>query len=247
VSAKADAAAALSYDSNDLEARIEAAYNAALLDRDFTAASRHIDVAEHRDPNDASVPFLRVSVELMRGDLGAAAAASRRYGGAHAGTVLFLSREYSKALPYFEAAGSHDAGARLLIGACRLFTGDWSRAMSELRALYGEHIDIRTSGQPNVRHYALALWIFALAKSGDRVRARRAVADLAALARQRYVSPMARAIAHIGLGEIDVAISFIEEAVARFDPWAAYLIVDPIVDDVRGDARFVRLLGELAA
>lgn len=119
--------------------------------------------------------------------------------------------------------------------------------MTDLRSLYREHIDIRRNGQPNVRHHALAVLIFALAKSGDRVRARRAVADLAALARQRYVSPMARAIAHIGLGEIDVAISFVEEAIARFDPWAAYLAADPILDDLRGDARFVRLLGRLAA
>lgn len=246
MAAKADADAALRRDSNDVEARIEAAYSAALFDRDFAAAARHLDVAERLDANDPAVSFLRVSLQLMRGDVAAAANASRRYGGAQAGLVLFFSREYAQALRYFEAA-PQDPYARLLRGTCRLFTGDASRAMTDLRSLYREHIDIRRNGQPNVRHHALAVLIFALAKSGDRVRARRAVADLAALARQRYVSPMARAIAHIGLGEIDVAISFVEEAIARFDPWAAYLAADPILDDLRGDARFVRLLGRLAA
>jgi hypothetical protein len=119
--------------------------------------------------------------------------------------------------------------------------------MDELRAIYREPVDIRRAGRPNVRHHALALLIFAMAKSGDRMRARRAVADLAALARQRYVSPMARAIAHVGLGENDVAIAFIEEAVARFDPWASYLAVDPVLDELREDPRFRQLLGLVAA
>lgn len=246
-SAKADATAALSCDPNDLEARVEAAFSAALFDRDLSTAARHAGVVEQRDPLHPAVPFLRVTVPLMRGDVGSAANASRHYGGLHAGTALYFAREYSRALPHFEAAAPNDPSARLLMAASRLFTGDVQRAMNEFRAIYREHVDIRHGAKPNLRHYALAMFIFALAKSGDRVRARRSVADLAALARQRYVSPMARAIAHIGLGEIDVAVSFLEEAIARFDPWAAYLPVDPFLDEVRDDARFRRLLGQLAA
>jgi tetratricopeptide (TPR) repeat protein len=247
IAAKADAAAALSSDENDVEAHIEAAYSAALFDRDFTAAARHVDFVEQRDPHNRSVSFLRVLLPVMRGDVAAASSASRRYGGLHAGIALYFSREYGKALPHFEAVAADDPSARLLLGACRLFTGDLQRAVNDLRAIYREPIDIRRAGQPNVRHHALALLIFALAKSGDRLRARRSVADLAALARQRYVSPMARAIAHIGLGENDVAIAFIEEAVARFDPWASYLAVDPVLDAVRSDPRFMHLLGQTAA
>lgn len=247
MAAKADVAAALSYDPDDVEAHIEAAFSAALCDRNFTTAVHHTDAVELRDPLNAAVPFLRVTLPLMRGDVDAAASASRRYGGLHSGTALYFAREYTRALPHFEAAAPADPSASLLIAACRLFTGDVQHAMREFRAIYREHVDIRRSSRPNVRHYALALFIFTLAKSGDRVRARRAVADLAALARQRYVSPMARAIAHIGLGEIDLAISFVEEAIARLDPWSAYLALDPFLDEVRGDARFKRLLGQLAA
>jgi DNA-binding winged helix-turn-helix (wHTH) protein len=245
--AKADAAAALSCDPNDTEAHIEAAYSGVLFDRDFDAAARHVDFVESREPYNRTVPFLRVVLPLMRGDVAAAASASRRYGGLYAGTALYFTRDYAKALPHFEAAAPNDPSARLLLGACRLFLGDVMQAISDFRAIYREPVDIRRAGQPNVRHHALALLIFALAKNGDRARARRAVADLATLARQRYVSPMARALAHIGLGEIDVALAFIEEAVARFDPWAAYLAVDPFLDAVRDDSRFVRLLGQLAA
>jgi DNA-binding winged helix-turn-helix (wHTH) protein len=247
MAAKSDADAALSCDANDIEARVEAAYSAALLDRDFAAAERHVDFVEHRDPHSRTVPFLRVLLPIMRCDVAAAASASRRYGGLHAGFVSYFSRDYAKALPHFEAIASQDPSARLLLGACRLFTGDLTRAMDDLRAIYREPVDIRRAGEPNVRHHALALLIFAMAKSGDRVHARRSVADLAALARQRYVSPMARAIAHVGLGEIDVAMAFIEEAVARFDPWAAYIAVDPVLDAVRDDPRFMRLLGQPAA
>jgi DNA-binding winged helix-turn-helix (wHTH) protein/tetratricopeptide (TPR) repeat protein len=247
MAAKSDAASALSCDPSDADARIEAAYSAALFDRDCVAASRHVDVAEQHDPHNAAIPFARVSIALMRGDIASASAASRRYGGMYAGTVLFFAREFSRAIPYFEGSASTDPSATLMLNACRLLMGDVGTAMREFRAIYREHIDIRHAGRPNVRHYALALFIYSLAKSGDRTRARRAVADLAALARQRFVSPMARAIAHIGLGETEVAISFLEEAIERFDPWAAYLALDPIVDEVRDDARFKRLLGQLAA
>ena len=135
----------------------------------------------------------------------------------------------------------------MLLGACRLFTGDFARAIQDFRAVYREHVDVRRPGGGNVRHYALALLIFALAKSGDRVRARRAAVDLASLARQRYVSPMMRAVAHAGLGEMDVAFAFVEEAVARFDPWAAYTAVDPLLDQLRDDPRFDRLIDRIAA
>jgi tetratricopeptide (TPR) repeat protein len=182
----------------------------------------------------------------MRGNVSGALAASRGQGGALAGAALYFAGAYQQALSHFEPTAAEDPMARVLRGACRLFSGDTADAMSDFRAVYREHVDVRRAGRANVRHYALALYIFALAKS-DRVRARRAVADLAALARQRYVSPMARAIAHIGLGEIDVAIAFIEEAVARFDPWAAYIAVDPFLEGVRHDPRFAHLVGRLAA
>ena len=245
--AKADAEAALSCDPHDIEARIESAFSAAFFDRDISAARRHVDVAEKVDPKEPWVRAMRVMLPLMRGDAGAALSESRSHGATLMAAALYFSRSYSKALALFESAGSDHPSSRLLAGACRLFMGDVEAAIEIFRALYREHVDVRDAGKPNVRHYALAFYIFAVAKSGDRLRARRAVADLTALARQRYVSPMARAVAHIGLGEMDVAMTFIDEAIARFDPWAAYIALDPFLDSVRDDSRFAQLTNRLAA
>lgn len=246
-SAKGDAASALMLDPGNADARIESAYCALFFDRDFDAASRHLDALERIEAGNNNVAALRVVLPLLRGDLDAALTAGRRCGGVLAGAALFFSRHFAQALSYFEKAAHNDPPARVMLGACRIFTGDLSGAVDELQNVYREHVDVRRSGRANVRHYALALAIFALAKNGDRVRARRLVVDLAALARQRYVSPMARAIAHIALGEYDVAFAFLEEAVARFDPWAAYIAVDPFLDAVRDDPRFAQLAGRLAA
>jgi DNA-binding winged helix-turn-helix (wHTH) protein len=245
--AKADAVSAVILDPSDADARIESAYCAAFFDRDFSAAHRHLDAVERIQPDNNNLRALRVVIPLLRGDLEAALTAGRRCGGTLAGVALFFSRNFAQALPYFETAANDDPPALVMLGACRIFTGDLTGAVEELQSVYREHIDVRRAGRANVRHYALALAIFALAKSGNRVRARRLVVDLAALARQRYVSPMARAIAHIALGEHDVAFAFLEEAVARFDPWAAYITVDPFLDAVRDDPRFAQLAGRLAA
>lgn len=245
-SAKADAALAVTHDPNLVEARIEAAHAAALLDRDLSAAARHLDAAHRAEPNNPSVRFMRVWLPLMRGNVAAALSASRGHGGALAGAALYFARAYKQALAHFDVIAPDNPAARVMRGACKFFTGDTDGAIDDFRSVYREHVDVRREGRVNVRHYALALLIFALAKT-DRIRARRAVADLAALARQRYVSPMARAIAHIGLGETDVAMAFLEEAVARFDPWAAYIAVDPFLDAVRDDPRFTDLVGRLAA
>ena len=247
MSAKGDAARALALDGDDTEALIESAYASALFDRDIDAALRYVEAVRCHDPGSAAARMLLVFLPLMRGQTVAALNAARRAGGSLAGSALYFARAYTQAIPYFEASAAENPGARVMLGACKLFAGDAQGAIADFRAVYGEHVDVRRAGRPNVRHYALALSIYAMGKSGDRVRARKAVTDLAALARQRYVSPMARAIAHVGLGEHDVAVALVEEAVARFDPWAAYIGVDPFLDALRDDPRFVRIIGRLAA
>lgn len=247
MAAKADAARALALDGENTEALIESAYSSALFDRDIDTAMGYVDAAARREPANAAARMLRVFLPLMRGQTAAALNASRGVGGSLAGAALYFARAYTQAMPYFEPSASENPGSLVMLGACKFFAGDPQGAMADFSAVYHEDVDVRHAGRPNVRHYALALFIYALAKSGDRVRARKAVTDLASLARQRYVSPMARAIAHAGLGEHDVAIALVEEAVARFDPWAAYIGVDPFLDGLRDDPRFVRIVGRLAA
>lgn len=244
-SAKRDAQAALECDSRSIDALVEAAYARALFDRDWHAASEHVRSAEKRQADHPEVARLRASLHLMQGDVAGALRAHGNRPGPLRGALLFLARQYKQAREDL-SSGQDDSLARLFYWACRLFEGDLVDARDAFRAMYREEIDLRTSGQPNVRHYALAFLIYTNARGADVQAARRGIIHLARLSRERYVSPMARAIAHVGLGERDAALSFVEEAVSRRDPWTVHIAVDPFMDDLRADPRFVRLLHVVA-
>jgi DNA-binding winged helix-turn-helix (wHTH) protein len=247
--AKRDALRALERDPYDADALIEAAYAHALLDRDPGAAAGYASRAQSAQPAHPELLRLHVSLHLMRGDI-ETALSSAAESGVLRGTLLYLSRDYARARQEL-SAHSGDPLVRIISAACRLFAGEIEAARDEFHAVYHAEIDLRHIAHRNVRHYALACLIFANARLGDVAAARRGIMNLARLARERYVSPMVRAIAHAGLNERDEAISFVEEAVAHVDPWTAHIGVDPFLDDLRSDVRFTRLeqivAGALAA
>jgi truncated hemoglobin YjbI len=109
--------------------------------------------------------------------------------------------------------------------------------MDDFHAVY--YTDAANNGSVfGVRQYASGLFIYTLAKRGDVARARRGLKKLETLSRDRYISPMARAMAHLGLGDADAAIACVEDALRRFDPWAAYVPVDPMLDELRLHPKF---------
>jgi hypothetical protein len=46
---------------------------------------------------------------------------------------------------------------------------------------------------------------------------------------------------HLGLGEAERALDCLEAASEERDPWLVWLMVDPMLDPVRGHPRFVHL------
>jgi serine/threonine-protein kinase len=94
---------------------------------------------------------------------------------------------------------------------------------------------------PGSGTYTIATLGFALARAG---KGREAEALLAALEAQRartYVSPVALATLHLGLGRIEPALDWAERAHAERRGWLAYLDVNPLVDPLRGHPRFEAL------
>jgi eukaryotic-like serine/threonine-protein kinase len=63
-----------------------------------------------------------------------------------------------------------------------------------------------------------------------------------AQSREHYVSPVAFAMLHAGLREADRAFEWLDRAVEDRRGWLAYLKVEPLLDPLRGDPRFGRLL-----
>jgi len=79
-----------------------------------------------------------------------------------------------------------------------------------------------------------------------RTREARGILDeLYSAGREHYISPVAYVMLHVSLGDIDSAFEWLERAYADRRGWLAYLRVEPMLDPLRADPRFARLLGRM--
>ena len=68
------------------------------------------------------------------------------------------------------------------------------------------------------------------------------LARLTELEKTRYVPSTTIALVHLGLGEVDRALEFLERACDRRDLPVSVLKVHPAFDAARGERRFAALL-----
>jgi DNA-binding winged helix-turn-helix (wHTH) protein len=244
-SAKSDAHAALMRDAQNADARIEAAFAALLLDRDVAVAHRHACAVQDLQPQHVGLATLRVLLAIIDGRTDEALHVARHAGGPLYAVALYFARDFDRARTLLEAAEAPNGGSRLVRGASRLMTGNMNGALEDFTTLYYGDPGAADAA-PNVQRYAIAYYIAALARSGDVARAQKHAATLERIARRRYVSPMARAVAQLALGNTDGALALIEEALRRADPWASYLLVDPMLDELREHPRFCDLAKQAA-
>ncbi len=80
---------------------------------------------------------------------------------------------------------------------------------------------------------------------GEAEKASRVLAELEAAARERYVPASCVAAIHCAGGNKEAAFEWLERGVEERDNWLVFLGIDPIWDDLRSEARFVGLLGEV--
>ena len=72
--------------------------------------------------------------------------------------------------------------------------------------------------------------------------ARAVLKELEERQRTRYVSPVALAMIQVALGDMDASFDLLEKAYQDRRGWLAYLRIEPILDPLRTDPRFQRLL-----
>ena len=80
------------------------------------------------------------------------------------------------------------------------------------------------------------------AASGNHANAQKVIAVLNQEAAQRYVNQYELALIYIGLGENEQAFTSLEHAFREHSDMLVYLKVDPRLDPIRSDTRFVELL-----
>jgi len=93
--------------------------------------------------------------------------------------------------------------------------------------------------------YAVAGLGYVYALAGRREDAQQVLADLRERAAREYVSSFCYAMVHIGLLDTELALAALARACDERSNWLAYLKVWPILDPLRGDARFDGLLGQV--
>lgn len=86
---------------------------------------------------------------------------------------------------------------------------------------------------------------YANAKSGNRVAARKALEELHAQSKQRYVPALYFGAIYIGLGDADAGMSWLEEAYLEHCDYLIYLNADPMADTLRSNPRFQTLLRKI--
>ena len=107
------------------------------------------------------------------------------------------------------------------------------------RALDSLNRSVELSGGSTVMRTAQA---HALAKAGDHAASRRALNDLKAVARTRYVSSFELGLIHLTLNDADEGWGYLDRAVEERSAWIPYIKVEPRLAEFRNDTRFQTLL-----
>lgn len=150
--------------------------------------------------------------------------------------MKMMARDYEGAI----------AGYRELIAADPDFYKGYT-GLGRALALQGNYLDAlrmldkgraMAGDMPNI----LAAMGQVYALGGETDRARDMLAKLESLAKTAYVPSTAFAVVHLGLGEYEVALDWLEKGLAVHDPPLTSLNAHPVYDPLRGHPRFNALL-----
>jgi eukaryotic-like serine/threonine-protein kinase len=155
------------------------------------------------------------------------------------GWANYMARRYDDAIEQLRRTVElepHYPVTYWILGALLRKMGQLEQAIAE-----GEK-GVKLSGGSPLMSAALAQ---TLATAGERAKAIQILDDLSNLAKQKYVSPYFFAGIHIGLGEHDRAMEFLEQSYNELCHWLIYLHIDPSMDALRSNPRFQDLLGRI--
>jgi eukaryotic-like serine/threonine-protein kinase len=152
------------------------------------------------------------------------------------GWALYFARRYDEATEQLRRTVELDPNYPVtywILGLVLRKTGCYELAMTE-----GEK-GVKLSGGSPMMCAALA---HTLGTAGRSVEARQILNDLTGQAKQKYVAPYFFAGIHVGLGEDDRALEYLEKAYEEHSNWLIYLHIDPSMDGLRDNPRFQDLL-----
>jgi adenylate cyclase len=147
----------------------------------------------------------------------------------------YFGRRYDDAIAQARKTLQMDPNSpisHVLLGLSVLKKGDTTGAIAEFQ----------NAKAPNPGAWYQGYLGYAYAISGDRPKAEQALRELEDLAKRHYVSPTAFATIHLGLGEKEKCLEWLEKAYEQQDSACWYLKIDQIYDGLRNEPRFQALV-----
>ncbi len=155
------------------------------------------------------------------------------------GWRLYLAREYDRSIAQLRDTLEMDptyVWAHLTLGQAYQQKGEFKLAIEQLQ----QAVELSHSSPLTIS--ALA---HAYALSGNHAEALKLLAQLEGDSKKMYVSPFYVAIVYLGLGKNEVAMNWLEKAYADRSNGLVFLKVEPELDPLRTNPRFITLQSRL--
>jgi serine/threonine protein kinase len=244
---KAEAAALRALELDDMlgEAHSTLGFCRLLFDWDYAAAEREYKRAIELSPNYANAHDGYSFYLKATGQHEAAIRECKRaqeldplslFATLSLGWAYYFARDYDAALAQTRKVLEMDANfgfAHWHAGKVYLQKGQFNEAVVALRQALN-----LVGGTPPF----IAFLGHAYAKAGKLREARQLLTQLLRLTQKQYVSSYFLALIYLGLGELDQTFAWLEQAHEERSGFLAFVGVEPMLDALRGDARFVDLL-----
>jgi TolB-like protein/DNA-binding winged helix-turn-helix (wHTH) protein/Tfp pilus assembly protein PilF len=155
------------------------------------------------------------------------------------GWRLYMARQYDRAIQQLRNTLEMDPSyelPHLVLGLSYAQKGNFDLALPELqKAVELSHgTPLMTSALAN-----------AYARAGEKEKAEKLLADLLAESKRKYVSPYYFTVVYVGLGLSDKALDRLEDALVDRSNGLVFLKVEPGLDDLRSNPRFIALQQKL--
>jgi TolB-like protein/DNA-binding winged helix-turn-helix (wHTH) protein/lipopolysaccharide biosynthesis regulator YciM len=243
--AKAAVMKALALDESLAATHTTLAFVTFYYDRDWANAEREFRRAIDLNPNYANGHHWYAEFLSLAGRHAEAIAESERAReldplstiiNTWVGSRYFFARQYDRAIEQYRNAIQMDpefVPVHLVLGHALEQKHRYPEAILEFEKA------VNLSGGSPVYLASLA---HGYGVAGRRSEAKKALDGLRSTAKHSYVSSYDLALAELGIGETDRALTLLAQAVEERCPRAAFLSVDPRFDGLRGDPRFKTLL-----
>jgi eukaryotic-like serine/threonine-protein kinase len=152
------------------------------------------------------------------------------------GLLTMLAREFDAAIDVFRRVLELDSTYAL--------AHTWLALAQTHMGRHAEAIDAvgRLAGLAHGSLSLIASAGYCEARAGRRAEAEKVLAHLNEISSERYVSPLHKAVVHIGLGDVDAAFTHLGESIRERSFVLLLPKTNPIFDLLRGDDRFRELL-----